>query len=173
MNCRRWHLEVNESCGDNPRLTARKFMIASFERPQSQMYSGRGDRHAIRFQGVSSHSAIHSSLHSEPSWALLDFLYPSFFLFRLFLKSIEVISPKTRNDRGPSLTHANTLHLHTHLSLSHSFAAWFWHEAHIGLLVFPHPSNKMRENHFVIKSITRSWLKWFWFHCLPCEGGKH
>lgn len=31
---------------------------------------------------------------------------------------------------------------------------------------------KWRKNHFVIKSITRSWLKWCSFHCLPCEGGK-
>lgn len=31
---------------------------------------------------------------------------------------------------------------------------------------------KWRKNDFVIKSITRSWLKRCSFHCLPCEGGK-
>lgn len=31
---------------------------------------------------------------------------------------------------------------------------------------------KRRKNDFVIKSITRSWLKRCSFHCLPCEGGK-
>lgn len=31
---------------------------------------------------------------------------------------------------------------------------------------------KWKRNDFVIKSITRSWLKRCSFHCLPCEGGK-
>lgn len=94
----------------------REFMTSSFETPRSHIHSGRSDRHLIRFQGFPAHSAIHSSLHIELNWALLDSLDPSFFLFCLFLKSIEVIFPPrpqrwARNDRGPSLAHTDTFHL--------------------------------------------------------------
>lgn len=71
-----------------------KFMTSRFEMPpRPDIYSGQSDRQMIRFQGVPAHSAIHSSLHIDLNWALLDSLYPSFFLFCLFLKSIEVIFP--------------------------------------------------------------------------------
>lgn len=116
---RLWHLEVNESYSDNPQLTARVTAANLYLpalRPPKAIYSGHSHRQPIRFQGLPSHSAIHSSLHIEVNWALLHSLYPSFFLLCLFLKSIEAIFPprpqrRARNDRGPSRAHTNTFHL--------------------------------------------------------------
>lgn len=94
----------------------RQFMTSSLETPQSHK-SRRTNRHLIRFQGVPSHCAIHSSLHIElnsgfvgPPPLIFLFLLPSPKINRSYFPASTLKTWK--NDGGGGLlTQANTFHL--------------------------------------------------------------
>lgn len=73
-----------QSLADRARQ-CRQFMTSSSETPQSHK-SRRTNRHSIRFQGVPSHSAIHSSLHIELNLGLVGFPLPIFLFVLPFPK---------------------------------------------------------------------------------------
>lgn len=93
----------------------RQFMTSSSETPQSHK-SRRTNRHLIRFQGVPSHCAVHSSLHIElnsgfvgPPPPIFLFLLPSPKINRSYFPASTLKTWKKW--RGASLTQANTFHL--------------------------------------------------------------
>lgn len=73
-----------QSLADGARQ-CRQFMTSSSETPQSHK-SRRTNRHSIRFQGVPSHSAIHSSLHIELNSGFVGFPLPIFLFVLPFPK---------------------------------------------------------------------------------------
>lgn len=114
--------------------------------------------------------------------------------FHLNPKDI-TLSPKT--DKGATLTHSNAFHLlrvnsnwlvtFTYHQIQWNHSKWKERSClQLSSRTKTHPPQRLilfcmrrsssavmwRKNDFVIKSITRSWLKRCSFHCLPCEGGK-
>lgn len=103
---------------------------------------------------------------------------------------------RLETDEGPALTHSNAFHLlqvnsnwlviFTYHQMQWNHSKWKRRTClQLGSRTNTSPPRpilfcmcrsssaiKWRKNDFVIKSITRSWLKRCSFHCLPCEGGK-